>query len=174
MVELEPILAEVYLMPGDMVFARKPMILATTLGSCVGITFYAARLGAGALCHAILPHSPHSHPPHIHDTASYRYVDSCIRNLSHRFAELGAAKDEIEVKVFGGADVLVVPDVRATVGRQNIETAMQVLACEGYAVAASSVGDRFGRKIRFNTASGEVDMLRLASMLTQAAPDICR
>jgi chemotaxis protein CheD len=67
------------------------------------------------------------------------------------------------VKVFGGADVLFVDEVaaRPSVGRLNYETALEVLHDEGFAVSASSLGERFGRKIRFNTGSGEVMLLRL-------------
>ena len=44
--------------PGELVLAREPTILATILGSCIGVTFWSARLGIGALCHAMLPRCP--------------------------------------------------------------------------------------------------------------------
>jgi chemotaxis receptor (MCP) glutamine deamidase CheD len=43
----------------------------------------------------------------------------------------------------------------------NSEAAIQVLADEGYVVVASSVGSTSGCKIRFNTGSGEVKLVRL-------------
>ena len=58
MAEPESTLPEIYLSPGEMVLAREPTILATILGSCIGITFWCARLGVGALCHSILPRCP--------------------------------------------------------------------------------------------------------------------
>jgi hypothetical protein len=44
--------------PGELYLARKPAILRTILGSCVSVTFWSARLGAGALCHGVLPRCP--------------------------------------------------------------------------------------------------------------------
>ena len=55
MLELESELSEVYLHPGESYLARKPAIIRTILGSCVGVTFWSGRIGAGALCHAHCP-----------------------------------------------------------------------------------------------------------------------
>ena len=163
MAEPESGLPEIYLSPGEMILAREPTILATILGSCIGVTFWCARLGVGALCHSILPKCPRSSSGNINLTVGYRYVDFCIRSLASQFDQLGAARTEVEVKVFGGADVNVVnrAAARPTVGKLNSEAAIKALADEGYVVAASSIGDTFGRRIRFNTGSGEVQLVRL-------------
>ena len=163
MADPEPALPEIYLAPGEMVLAREPAILATILGSCIGVTFWCARLGVGALCHSILPKCPLQPAGEIGPSLGHRYVDSCIRSLASQFDLLGAARSEVEVKVFGGADVIFVDraNARPTVGRQNSEAAMQGLADAGYAIAAASIGSRLGRKIRFNTGNGEVQLVWL-------------
>jgi chemotaxis protein CheD len=146
-----------------MVLVREPTILATILGSCVGVTFWCARLGVGALCHSILPVCPRRSAGKVSDSVGCRYVDFCIRSLASQFDRLGALRTEVQVKIFGGADVNFVDDAvaRPTVGRQNSEAAIQMLGEEGYVVQASSVGGTFGRKIRFNTGNGEVQLVRL-------------
>lgn len=156
-------LPEIYLGPGEFALAREPAILATILGSCVGIAFWCARLGVGALCHSILPQCPRSPAERIRPAIGYRYVDFCIHSLASQFDRLGAARTEVEVKVFGGADVVLVgrAETRPSVGRLNSEAATRVLADEGYVIAASSIGGTFGRKIRFNTGTGEVRLVRL-------------
>jgi len=156
-------LPEIYLGPGEVFLACVPTIIGTILGSCVGMTFWCSRLGVGALCHCTLPRCPDPATQVTSMAAGYRYVDSCIRNLASEFDRLGALRCEVEVKLFGGADVLFVDHLnrRPTVGKQNSEAAIQVLGDEGYRVAAFSVGDTFGRKISFNTANGEVRVLRL-------------
>ena len=63
MLEVESELPEVYLQPGESYLARKPAIIRTILGSCVGVTFWCARLGVGALRHAQLPRCPANAPP---------------------------------------------------------------------------------------------------------------
>lgn len=163
MAEPEFTLPEIYLSPGEMVLAREPTVLATILGSCIGITFWCARLGVGALCHSILPKCPQSASGNVSLSVGYRYVDFCIRSLGRQFDMLGATRAEVQVKVFGGADVNLSSgaNTRPTVGRLNSEAAAQVLADEGYKVVAFSIGSTLGRKIRFNTGNGEVQLVWL-------------
>jgi len=165
MFETECELPEIYLQPGEVHFARTPSIIRTILGSCVGVTFWSARLGAGALCHALLPRSPVHPPGGLNPAAGRRYVDFAIRDLARQFDQLGAARAQVTVKLFGGADVLPLSGVnplRPTVGRQNCEAATEVLRAEGFQVAASSLGGTCGRSIEFNTSNGEVRLRWLA------------
>jgi chemotaxis protein CheD len=151
----------VYLQPGEVHLALSPAILRTVLGSCVGVTFWSARLGAGALCHGVLPRLPQA----MTHADGYRYVDFSIRDLAQQFDRLGARRDEIEIKVFGGADVLPVHPsnaARITVGRQNSQTALEVLREESLAVLASDLGGPVGRTIQFHTGNGEVLLRRLS------------
>lgn len=155
--------AAMSLQPGELYLARNPTILRTILGSCVGVTFWSARLGAGALCHGILPRCP----PTTGGVDGHRYVDFSIRYLAAQFDALGATRGELEVKLFGGADVLpvaVARMARPTVGALNCQAAWEVLAEEGLRVTASDLGGMRGRTIRFNTGNGEVLVQRLARL----------
>jgi chemotaxis protein CheD len=89
-------------------------------------------------------------------------VDYTIRDLARQFDALGARREEVEVKIFGGGDVLLMVNdaARPTVGRLNSEVAMKVLEEEGFAVIASSLGGRRGVNIHFNTGTGEVLLQR--------------
>jgi chemotaxis protein CheD len=95
-------------------------------------------------------------------SAGRRYVDFAIRDLARQFDALGANRNEVEVKLFGGGDVLVMASnaKRQTVGRLNSEVAIKVLAEEGFAVTASSLGGKRGVNIHFNTLTGEVLLQR--------------
>jgi chemotaxis protein CheD len=156
--EANELLPEVYVHPGESRLVREPSILRTLLGSCVGIAFRIPRLGVGALCHPMLPRCPAKPGAPIARTAGRRYVDYAIRDLARHFDQLGARRDEIEVKLFGGGDVLLMVDdkARPTVGKLNIEVAIKVLEEEGFAVMASSLGGKRGINIHFNTLTGEV------------------
>ena len=164
MTDAEEQLEEVFLKPGEAYLSREPAILSTLLGSCVGITFWAERLGVGALCHAMLPNCPQAPLRQVSPDVGYRYVDYAIRTLAHKFDELGALRSEVQVKVFGGADVLTVSDqalCARTVGEVNCDVAQAILRAEGFRIAASSVRGDVGVKIRFNTVNGEVQLRRL-------------
>ncbi len=146
--------------PGELYLARKPAILRTILGSCVSATFWSNRIGAGALCHGVLPRSPAG----VGVPEGHRYVDFSIRYLAERFDALGVARKELEVKLFGGADVLPISadrNDRPTVGGLNCQAALEVLEAEGFEVAASDLGGIRGRTIRFDTRTGEVLVQRL-------------
>ena len=160
MTEQESELLNIYLQPGEFHLARAPSLLRTVLGSCVGVTFWNERLGLGALCHGVLPVCP----PGVQNTEGYRYVDFAIRNLIRQMENLGALRSEVQVKVFGGADVLPVHASKSrkkTVGYQNWHMAMEVLRIESLRVNASDVGGEAGRTIQFNTWTGEVLLRRL-------------
>src|ERR1039458_6542728 len=162
MLEIESEVSEVYLHPGESYLARKPAIIRTILGSCVGVTFWSARLRVGALTHSQLPRCPTNSSVGLSLAAGHRYVDFSIRDLARQFDELGAHRTEVQVKVFGGADVLLVGDAaKPTVGRLNYETAIEVARAEGFQVIASSLGGISGLNIRFDTRTGEVLLRRL-------------
>lgn len=165
MTDPEPEVKTLNLQPGQLYLARSPMILQTILGSCVGVTFWSARLGAGALCHGVLPRSPQDWPPGSSLADGHRYVDFSIRYLARQFDSIGAQRQELEVKLFGGADVLPTPGIggKTTVGAQNCEAALEVLAEEGLSVAASDLRGVRGRRIHFHSGTGEVLLQRLAA-----------
>jgi chemotaxis protein CheD len=158
----DTMLPEVYVQPGESRLVKEPTMLRTLLGSCVGIAFRVPRLGVGALCHPMLPRTPAKLAASLSRSAGRRYVDFAIRDLARQFDALGANRGEVEVKLFGGGDVLVMETTskRPTVGKQNSEVAMKVLAEEGFGVAASSLGGKRGVNIHFNTETGEVLLQR--------------
>jgi chemotaxis protein CheD len=160
--DAEERLPEVYVQPGESRLVREPAILRTLLGSCVGIAFRIPRLGVGALCHPMLPRFPVKQALSLPRSIGRRYVDYAIRDLARQFDALGARREEVEVKLFGGGDVLLVVSdgARPTVGGLNIEMAMKVLEEEGFVVSASSLGGKRGINIYFNTKTGEVLLQR--------------
>ena len=159
------ILPDLDLQPGELYLARSPAILRTILGSCVGVTYWNARLGAGALCHGVLPRCPRDLPLGSGLSEGHRYVDFSIRYLAQQFDALGACRKDVEVKLFGGADVLPASGTnrdRPSVGALNCTAAVEVLAEEGFTVSASDLGGVRGRRIHFHTGTGEVLLQRLA------------
>lgn len=158
-------LPQIHVQPGESHLILEPGILCTLLGSCVGITFWVERLHIGALCHPMLPSLPARRAADAGGASARRYVDFSIRDLASQFDALGVTRQETEVKVFGGADVLDMDrsHSRPTVGRLNGEAAERILRAEGYTVAASRLGGDHGIQIHFNTGNGEVLLRRFGS-----------
>jgi len=150
-------------LPGESHLVTEPMILRTVLGSCVGVAFLIPRLGIGALCHPMLPKYPVKPAATQSLADGRRYVDFAIRDLASQFDSLGARREEVQVKLFGGGDVLLVGNsgLRPTVGTLNCEAALRALRELGFEVVASSLGGAVGILIKFNTQTGEVLLKRL-------------
>jgi chemotaxis protein CheD len=157
--------AQIYLKPGDIYLSAKPALISTLLGSCVSVTMFNPRLKAGAICHGLLPSCKGKEPREceIFCSDGIRYVDCSIMRMLEWFLQLGVEREEIDVKVFGGSDMIGCTEIksRATVGQQNISKAFQVLEMERLRIAASDVGGLRGRKLFFSTHTGEVLLKRL-------------
>jgi chemotaxis protein CheD len=84
--------------------------------------------------------------------------------MLNKFETLNIPRNDIEVKIFGGADVLKTSSGRrriSTVGRQNIQMAINTLADFNMSAYVMDVGGKVGRKIIFSTGTGEIFLNRL-------------
>lgn len=152
-----------HLKPGELIITDRSMLVSTILGSCVSVTMFSPRFG-GAICHGMLASRGRtdlgSHPC----GEEFRYVDCAVKAMIDAVFRRRITPEEVAVKLFGGSDMLSHSEERMgpSVGRQNIEMALNVLTRNGFAVSVSDVGGKRGRKIFFNTGSGEVHLKRLA------------
>jgi len=81
-----------------------------------------------------------------------------------KFNEKGISNEEIELKLFGGADVLQTVSGMVkinTVGSQNINSATKTISEFNIKIAASDVGGERGRKLFFRSKTGEIFLNRL-------------
>jgi chemotaxis protein CheD len=165
MPEPDGMMPEINVQPGESHLVKEPAILRTVLGSCVGVVFLVPRLGISALCHPMLPVCPANRTGKMSVTAGRRYVDFAIREMARQLDSLGVRREEAEVKLFGGGDVLLVADgaSRPTVGKLNCEAALRVLNEEGFTISASRLGGTAGVHIQVETSNGEVMLRRLDS-----------
>lgn len=149
-------LNKIYLKPGELVLTEEPVMVTTVLGSCVSVTMFNAQRGAAAICHGMLPHGGKSE--------SFKYVDTAMHYMIRYFKKLDIDRKDIEVKVFGGADMFNSAGSSTssfTVGWQNISAATRCLQEYGMAPTASDVGGKKGRKLIFTTDSGIVYLKKL-------------
>lgn len=149
----------IYLKPGEVVIARKPVLISTVLGSCVAVTMFSPGCGFGAICHAMFPDSTGR-------CEDLRYVDTALRHIYLKALECKAEHDLV-VKLFGGARVLNVgtTDVTGgTVGEQNVAQALEVLSTLGLVVSCADTGGFVGRKLYFCTRDGDVYLRKMRPM----------
>lgn len=146
----------IYLKPGEVLVTRTPVLVSTVLGSCVAVTMFSPSRGFGAICHAMLPENSGR-------DSDLRYVDTALQHLYRNVVKHGAGND-LEVKLFGGAQVLNVGEPapeRQSVGEQNVVQAEAILAVLGLSVIVRDTGGFRGRKLFFCTRSGDIYLRRM-------------
>jgi chemotaxis protein CheD len=157
MINSQDTIPKIYLKPGELHFAITPTIVSTVLGSCISITMHNPEHQLGVICHAVLPEELVQGDP-------YRYVDSSVVAMVRMFDRYGIKKKDIEVKLFGGSEMLQQQENSCsglTVGKQNILRALQIIENDKLNLLASDVGGTRGRKLLFHTHTGEVYLQRL-------------
>ncbi|BCA80672.1 chemotaxis protein CheD [Desulfuromonas sp. AOP6] len=144
-----------FLMPAELLILSEPALVSTILGSCVAVTFFHKRTGLAAICHALLPSST--------TEDCFKFVNCALAHMLDQFESRKILRREIEVKVFGGADVLATSGgfSGGTVGTKNIRAAFDFIKGAGLRVASSDTGGKQGRKILFHSHTGEVWLKRL-------------
>ena len=107
------------------------------------------------------------------DPARFKYLIEVIPHMALRFRTLGIPHSAIEVRMFGGANVL--PGARTNnsrtrpLGEVNIQTARDLILQASLIIDEENVGGNIGRKIHFNTFTGEVEHHSL-SRINRAFP----
>ncbi len=153
---MQVLIEKYFLKPGDLVAVEESVVVTTVLGSCISITMFHANSGAAAICHAMQPRGGGSE--------NFKYVDSSVQYMVQFFSRRKIPREEIQVKLFGGADMFKSAEQKiccATVGSQNITAALQCLKANGLVPITRDVGGRMGRKLIFKTDSGDVFLKRL-------------
>ncbi|MFV0423683.1 chemotaxis protein CheD [Oleidesulfovibrio sp.] len=151
-------LPHVHLKIGEGIVTRKALLISTVLGSCVSVTFFHRDLRLGGIFHAMLPSVGDSYSV---QNDPCRYVDTAIEAVYGNFEKRGLNPSEVEVKLFGGAFSMGLkeeyPDrCVIDVGGRNVSRAREVLADKGLMIIGEQVQGSRGRKLLFNTATGEV------------------
>jgi chemotaxis protein CheD len=142
----------IFLKPGEVYVSDQPVIVTTTLGSCVAVVFFHPHYRLGAICHAVLPSGNGR-------KNKFKYLDNAFFWMLERFKSLGIPMEEVHIKLFGGADVLEYHrgDLRpVTIGQQNSKKILELVETEGLKIKASNLGGPMGLKIFFYTHTGEV------------------
>ena len=138
-----------YLYPSALYAEAEPRMVNTVLGSCISVCLFDSTNNIGGINHYMLPLWNGK------GLASPKYGNIAITKLLQRMLDLGSTKEGLVAKVFGGANQT---NSSIGVGERNIQVAHEMLRELGIRVVAKSVGGSVGRKLNFNTSTGEVMM----------------
>lgn len=151
----------VKILPGEYYVTRGEEAISTVLGSCISACVRDPVRNVGGMNHFMLPEDASTGPNNWLDPAiglATRYGSYAMESLINDLLKLGATRERLEIKVFGGGRVLSgVTDV----GARNIEFVRRYLQLEGYRIVAEDLGGTQPRKVVYFPASGRVKMRRL-------------
>lgn len=139
-----------FLHPSTICVSSDLQWVTTVLGSCVAVCFMDQKRNIGGINHYMMPYWNGD------GLESPKYGNVSILQLFRKMLDFGAKKEDIVCKIFGGAEVLSEHVSVFNVGQRNIELAYKMVAELGISVVSSSTGGKHGRKIHFNTGTGEV------------------
>ncbi len=143
--------------PGEHYVTQSPdEMIVTVLGSCVCACIRDPRAGVGGMNHFMLPESADGEWGKV--SASLRYGNYAMEQLINDILVRGGRRSNLEIKVFGGANVL---RNGATIGHQNSEFIESYLREERLPIAAKHLYGEFPRRVHYFAATGKVLMLVL-------------
>lgn len=161
-------LARKIIMPGESFAAWAPTEISTLLGSCVSACLWDSRLKIGGMNHFMLPEAPGAARGLGDATKSMRYGLYAMECLINELMHMGARRDTLVAKVFGGANITGVLSTQH-VGRRNAEFVSEFLWNDKIKTAAADLGGLHSRRVKFNTQTGGVRVERVASADSIAA-----
>jgi chemotaxis protein CheD len=152
------------ILPGEFYITRSGEAITTVLGSCISACVRDPQSGVGGMNHFMLPEdTTHGKSTWLDADAGLatRYGSFAMESLINGLLKLGARRERLEVKLFGGGHIL---NVGIDVGERNIEFARRFVKTEGYVVAAEDVGLNVPRRIVYMPSSGKVRVKHLRTL----------
>lgn len=137
----------VHLLPGEYYVTRSDEYVTTVLGSCVSTCIHDPLLGIGGMNHFMLPDDPSE------DQAgnALRYGGFAVERLINDLLKQGAQRGRLQVKVFGGGQVIA---GTSDIGRLNVDFVHTYLADESLPIVAEDTGGQVARRVRYHARTG--------------------
>ncbi|HNS22986.1 MAG TPA: chemotaxis protein CheD [Sedimentisphaerales bacterium] len=140
-----------FLRPGEFYTGREPVVAETLVGSCVAVCLYNYKQGFGAMNHFLM-----DRPKNPAETDIGRYGVTSTRHIVDAMMQIDPEPTHYRATILGGAAVLKTAHEDGRIGQGNVAAALEVLHAAHIRVAGREVGGTRGRRIRFNTQTGEI------------------
>lgn len=159
------------LLPGEYFVTCNDEAINTVLGSCISACVRDPLSGVGGMNHFMLPEDTSNGKSFWLDPSAglaTRYGSFAMESLINDLLKLGARRERLEVKLFGGGKILA---SMTDVGQRNIAFARAWLELERLNVVAEDVGGVHPRRIVYLPTTGTVRVRRLRPLDSRAVAD---
>ena len=142
-------LKNILVSPGDICFPNEPSSLSAVTGSGIVMTVFDSKRKCGGMCYFIRPlrDNPTEDSP--------LFACPSIIGLLNKFLVAGSNLTSLNAQLHGGAENPKAKGYTAELGSQNAKAAKEILELKKVHIGGEGVGGTYGRKIVFNTSSGE-------------------
>jgi chemotaxis protein CheD len=138
---------------GDCYSTNKPgEVLVTVLGSCIACCMRDPIAKVGGMNHFLLPDGSNALE------APNRYGAYAMEQLINDMLKKGAMKSRLEIKVFGGGNVI---KSSAMIGDKNVNFVREYLKQEDLRISQEDLGGTSPRRIHYYPESGKVMMRKI-------------
>ena len=144
----------VKVLPGEYFVSGDDLVIMTVLGSCIAACIWDNKLRVGGMNHFMLPDGDGA-------DGSGRYGSYAMELLINEMIKLGARRETMQAKVFGGGAVMS-GFTTMNVGERNTKFVLDYLATERIPVVSQDVLDIHPRKVCFFPVTGKALVKRLA------------
>jgi len=143
----------VKVLPGEYFVTGDELMVMTVLGSCIAACIWDPRVRIGGMNHFMLPEGG--------GDTSGRYGSYAMELLINEMMKLGARRETMQAKIFGGGQVMH-SFTTMNVGERNTQFVLDYLQTERIAVISKDVLDIHPRKVCYFPATGKAMVKRLA------------
>jgi chemotaxis protein CheD len=145
----------VKVLPGEFYVTADPEeVLVTVLGSCVSACIRDPVMQIGGMNHFMLVQNKSgTNGAWGNELESARFGNFAMEKLINSMLKRGCARERMEIKVFGGANVTT---ARNAIGTENSEFVLRYLAAEGLPCVAKDLGGVYPRRIIYFPMTGKV------------------
>jgi chemotaxis protein CheD len=132
---------------------KNDSIKTYALGSCIALIIYDKKYKIAGMVHIALPDSA-VNPERVKTHPGY-FADSGIPIFIEEMKKLGAQKENIWIKMIGGAKVAD-PNSVFDIGKRNALAIKKILWSKNLGAIAEDIGGDFSRTVTINVESGEI------------------
>lgn len=147
------------LLPNEYYVTGDDVVLTTVLGSCVAACIRDEITGVGGMNHFMLPDDENAGADRML-SASMRYGCYALEVLINELLKMGARRERLEAKVFGGGAVLA-NMTTLNIGDRNADFVLKYLRTEEIRVAAQDLRGPHARRVSYFPKTGLALVRRL-------------
>lgn len=140
-----------YLNPGYIFYSDERYLVETVLGSCISVCLWDEKRLTGGINHFIFPGNGEKEN-------SSKYGTNATQHLIKMVLESGSRIENIQAYIIGGANNRLMD---LDIGGRNKKNAEEILGKYGIKIRGKWTGGYCGRKISFDTYTGEVEIFLL-------------